>query len=273
MGTNLQNEILANQYVGGVTPPRTFAAGVSLESVLDAILIGYISPTIAGIQMRLTGTPISAGPLDIGAQFSANQVYFTATQDSPNGNYPINCSFTSSGATIADVKVAIGTAASSQVVSLGGTKLYSRTTAGSINFVVNGARPDTGAQTLSISTSVAFAFRNYLVASATVITSDGTAQTVLDAGTVTSTLTTSKVWTPTCTSDNNDTTKYTYIIYPASYSDLSAVSQDGAQAVLGAFTKLGTFNINNSNGVPNSYLVYKSNAKGAFSSGVTLAIS
>jgi hypothetical protein len=106
-----------------------------------------------------------------------------------------------------------------------------------------------------------------------VITSDGTAQTVLDAGTVTSTLTTSKVWTPTCTSDNNDTTKYTYIIYPASYSDLSAVSQDGAQAVLGAFTKLGTFNINNSNGVPNSYLVYKSNAKGAFSSGVTLAIS
>jgi len=274
VGSNLQNTILSNQVVGGVTTPTTFAAGTPIESVLSAMLVGYIPPTISGLQMRLNGSPISTDTLDVGTQFDANQIFFTATTDNPGGNYPTNCSFTSSGATIFNVQIAIGTAAASNTVAMGSTYTYSRTSAGSITFTVKGARPDTGAQTLSTSISIPFAFRNYLAASATDIIGDATAQSVIDTGVADSLLDTNRVWTATCNSTNNDPTKYTYIIYPSSYGALTEITQNGSQPSIGAFDKLpGTYTINNTYSAPTSYLIYKSRAKGAFSSGVTLAMT
>ena len=273
VGANLQNTILSNQVVGGVTTPTTFAAGTAIENVLSAILVGYISPTIASLQIRLNGTPISTTTLDVGAQFDANQVYFTATTDNPGGNYPINCSFTSSGATNGTITTAIGTAGATNTVSIG-SQIYSRVLAGSITFTVRGARPDTGAQTLTTSITVPFAFWNYLAASATSIIDNSTAQSVINSEVVTSILDTDKVWTATCDSNNNDPTKFTYIIYPSSYGNLTEVTQNGSLPAIGSFTKLaGTYTINNGNGIGNTYIIYKSNAKGAFSSGVTLAMT
>ena len=82
-GANLQTTILSNQVVGGVTTPTTFTAGTPIENVLSAMLVGYISPTISGLQMRLNGSPIGTETLDVGAQFDANQIFFTATADNP----------------------------------------------------------------------------------------------------------------------------------------------------------------------------------------------
>jgi len=274
VGSNLQNTILSNQVVGGVTTPTTFAAGTPIESVLSAMLVGYIPPTISGLQMRLNGSPISTDTLDVGTQFDANQIFFTATTDNPGGNYPTNCSFTSSGATIFNVQIAIGTAAASNTVPMGSTYTYSRTSAGSITFTVKGARPDTGAQTLSTSISIAFAFRNYLAASATVITNDATAQTVINTGVVDSVLDTNKAWTATCNANNNDPTKYTYIIYPSTYGVLTVITQNGSQPVSSSFDKLpGTYAITNAYGSSTTYNIYKSKQDGAFSDSTTLAIS
>ena len=74
-------------------------------------------------------------------------------------------------------------------------------------------------------------------------------------------------------STNNDPTKYTYIIYPASYGDLSSIIQNGATPVLGAFTKVGDYTITNDYSISELVRVYRSNALGAFSNATTLAIT
>jgi len=73
---------------------------------------------------------------------------------------------------------------------------------------------------------------------------------------------------------SNDTTNYfTYIIYPASYGDITTVTQNGSLPVFTAFTKLGDYNITNAYGAALSVRVWKSNSDKAFASGTTLAIS
>jgi len=127
--------------------------------------------------------------------------------------------------------------------------------------------------TQSTSTSFSFLYRNYLAASSTVIFDNATAQSVIDTGTVTSQLDTNRSWTPTCTSANTNVSNFTYIIYPATYGDLTSVVQDNAFEVLPAFTKIGDFNITNSFSATTSFRVYQSNQPGAFQPGATLTIS
>jgi len=122
------------------------------------------------------------------------------------------------------------------------------------------------------STTVNFYYRNYLAASSTVVNSNATAQTVVNAA-FSSSLSTTRVWTPICTSATDILGNYTYIIYPSSYGNLSNIIQNGALSVLTAFTNLGTYSIVNSYGVSVNVLVYKSNSDKAFASGTTLAIS
>jgi hypothetical protein len=90
---------------------------------------------------------------------------------------------------------------------------------------------------------------------------------------VTSTLDTDRAWTATCTAANNILGNFTYVIYPASYGNLSNIVQNGALSVLTAFTNLGDFTVTNAFGASILVRIYKSNSDKAFASGTTLAIS
>ena len=138
---------------------------------------------------------------------------------------------------------------------------------------MNAKRPDTFAPITGTSTNMSFQFRNYLAASTIEIASNSDAQSVIDNGVVTSQLDTDRAWTAVCGAANNDNTKYTYIIYPASYGNLTFITQNGSLPVLDAFLDLGSFTIQNTNGAPVSVKIYKSTQEGPYASGVVLTIS
>jgi hypothetical protein len=225
--------------------------------------------------MRNGGSNISTAARDVGNSFTTNTASFSATADNPNGVFPISSSWTASNADIGTQTFYFGdnVLSTSNIRSVGNDYTINRaTTAGSVTFTVNGRRADSGAAITGASTSIAFQWRNYLAASSTVVSDNSTAQTVL-AATVTSQLDSDRVWTATCGAANDTLGNFTYIIYPASYGDLTSVIQNGATPVLGAFTKIGDFTVTNAYSSSISVRVYKSNADKAFSSGTTLAIS
>jgi hypothetical protein len=275
--STINTTITSNQTVGGISSGTTISPGSTLEQILKQILIAYIPPTLSGLVMKLGASNISTSDRDVNNSFQINTASFTAGLDSPNGVGPISCSWTASGADIGLTTYYFGNSALSSgtnTLSVGGTYTINRaTSAGTVTFIVDGRRSDNGAAISGTSTSVSFRFRNYLAASSTVISSDGTAQSVVSGGTVTSLLDTNKSWTATCSSANDTSGNYTYIIYPASYGDLSTVIQNGALPVLTAFTKLGDYNITNAYGASISVRVYKSNSDQAFANGTTLDIS
>jgi hypothetical protein len=158
-------------------------------------------------------------------------------------------------------------------LGIGSTYTINRaTTNGTVTFTVNGRRSDTGAAISGTTTSIAFQWRNYVAASSTVPTDNATAQTVVNAS-VTSALDTDRAWTATCTAANDTVGNFTYVIYPASYGNLSNIIQNGALSVLSAFTNLGDFTVTNAYAASISVRIYKSNSDKAFASGTTLAIS
>ena len=264
----------ANQNVGGISSGDSFTQGSSIEALLRSMLIAYIEPVISSLIIRLDGTTRSTAARDVGESFTCNTSSFSATLDSPDGNYPVSASITASGADIGTQQIFLSnTLAASNALGLGSTLTINRaSSAGSVSFTVN-TKSQTTADTQSTSTSFSFLYRNYLAASSTIISDNSTAQTVINSGTVTNTLDTNISWTATCDSNNADITKYTYIIYPASYGDLSNVIQNGALPVLTAFTKTGDFTISNAFASSTSFRVYQSNQPGAFASGTTLTIS
>ena len=272
--TVLQTGITANAAVGGATLPRTFNAGTSLETIIRTMLVTYIPPTLTSLVVRSGSIAISTATREVGASFTVNTASFSATADNPNGVYPLSASFTSSGATVGTVQYYFGdnVLGSTNNLSVGSSNTYTRTTSGSITFTVNGKRADTLAAITPATTTIAFQWRNYLGASSTIVTNDATAQTVVDVA-ASSSLSATKAWTATCTVANDTLGNYTYIIYPAHFGDLTGIIQNGATPVLGAFTKLGDYNVINANSITLSHRVYKSNSDKAFASGTTLAIS
>jgi len=272
--TVLQTGITSNATVGGAVQPTTFNAGTSLETIIRTMLVTYLPPTLSSLVVRNNGTAISTATREVGASFTVNTASFSATADNPNEIYPLSASFTASGATIGIVQYYFGdnVLGSTNTLSVGSSNTYTRSTSGSIVFTVNGRRADTLAAITGLTATMAFQWRNYLEASSTIITNDITAQTVVDTAT-TSSLSATKAWTATCTAANDTLGNYTYIIYPAHFGDLTGIIQNGATPVLGAFTKLGDYNVINANSITLSHRVYKSNSDKAFASGTTLAIS
>jgi hypothetical protein len=226
--------------------------------------------------MRLGGTTVSMASRDVNNSFQVNTASFSVGLDS-NSVGSISSSWSSTGADVGALSQYFGDSgltAGSNIRSVGGTYTINKaSSAGTVTFTVNGKRSDIGTFITGTSTSVSFLFRNYMAASSTNIVSNATAQTVVDSDTVTSVLDNDRVWTATCTAANDTLGKFTYIIYPASYGDLSTIIQNGALPVLTAFTKLGDYTITNAYGASISVRVYKSNSDKAFSSGTTLAIS
>jgi hypothetical protein len=273
--TVLQSIILTNQTVGGLISGTTLAIGTSLESILRTMLVTYIPPTLTSLVMRLGGSSISTAARDVGNSFTTNTASFSATADNPTSIFPLSSSFTASGADIGTQTFYFGNnvLSTTNTLGVGSTYTINRATVnGTVTFTVNGKRSDTGATITATTTSIQFQWRNYLAASSTIPVDNTTAQTVVNAS-VTSALDTDRGWTATCTAANDTVGNFTYVIYPASYGDLSNIIQNGALSVLSAFTKLGDFTITNAYAASISVRIYKSNSDKAFASGTTLAIS
>ena len=270
----LVQTLTSNQNVGGISSGNVFQSGSSIEALLRSLLIAYIEPTISSLVIRLDGSNISTATRDVGQSFTCNTSSFSATVDSPNGNFPVTASITASGADIGLQQIFLSNALTgTNVFPLGSTLTINRaSSAGSVSFTVN-TKSQTTVDTQSTSTSFSFLYRNYLAASSTIIFDDATAQSVIDTGIVTSQLDTNRSWTATCTSANTNVSNFTYIIYPATYGDLTSVVQDSSFQVLSAFTKIGDFNITNSFSAVASFRVYKSTIPGAYQPGATLTIS
>jgi hypothetical protein len=270
-----QNTILTNQTVGGLTSGTTLAIGTGLESILRTMLVTYIPPTLTSLVMRLGGSSISTAARDVGNSFTTNTASFSATADNPTSIFPLSSSFTASGADIGTQTFYFGNnvLSTTNTLGVGSTYTINRATVnGTVTFTVNGRRSDTGATITATTTSIQFQWRNYLAASSTIPVDNATAQTVVNAS-VTSALDTDRAWTATCTAANDTVGNFTYVIYPASYGDLSNIIQNGALSVLSAFTNLGDFTITNAYAASISVRIYKSNSDKAFASGTTLAIS
>lgn len=273
-GTTLVQDLTSNQIVGGVESGELFSAGSTLESVLRAILISYIEPTVSSLTIKSGGSSISTATRDVNNSFTYNSASFLATVDSPDGNYPVSASITGSGAASGLFEAYLSdTLSGTNAFGLGSTLTVNRTSAGTVTFIIN-TKSQTTADTQSTNTGFAFYWRNYLAASSTPITDDSSAQSVINSDVVTSTLTTSKSWTATCDANNDDSDNWTYIIYPTAYGDLSNIIKDGALSITTAFTKVGdNFTISNLYSSSTVFTVYRSNAKGAFLLGTTLTIS
>jgi len=275
IGSNISNTINTNIVVGGVSTNTNFPAGTSIESIITQMLVTYIPPSLSGLGLKIGGSTVSIAARDVGASFTINTASFTAGLDSPAGLYAVSSSFTASGADGGTINYYFGdnVLVGTNNLGIGGTYTITRNTAGSVTFTVNARRPDTFAAISNTNTSATFQFRNYLAASTIEIANNSDAQSVIDNGVVTSQLDSDRAWTAVCGAANNDNTKHTYIIYPASYGNLTFITQNGAQPVLDAFLDLGSFTIQNANGASVLVKIYKSTQEGAYANGVVLTIS
>jgi hypothetical protein len=284
--TILSSNLLANQTVGGVSSGTTFNSGSSLEAILRNILITYIPPTLSSLAVRLGVSTISTAARDVGNSFTINSASFSATADNPTGIFPLSASFTGSSADIGTFSYYFGNnvLSTSNVLSLGSTYTINRaTTAGAVTFTANGRRSDTNALISGASTSIAFQWRNYLRASSINIIDDASAQIVVNSVGGNDVLDSDRAWNTTGTTETNTNGNYTYIIYPASYGNLTQVILNGATPSINAFGKndggvsdglpIGDFTITNMYGATVTVRVYKSNSTGIFSSTDTLAIT
>jgi hypothetical protein len=267
----LAYEITANLTVGGIDSGTTFPVGTPHDDIFRQLLTRYQAASLSNLVLYLGGSSIPTAARDVGNGFSFNRFGFSAAADS-QGNLPVSASFVISGTDSDDVtfnyfSTPINT---SNLTILTPTIQPNRSIVGNMTFTVNAKKADGSTSITPLTLTISYRLRNYLAASATDITTNANAQSVINSDVVTSSLLTSKAWTATCSSANDDVTKWTYIIYPASYGDLSGIVQTGPQNVFDAFVKLsGTFSIT-INGITNSYIIYKSTQYGAYSPGVQL---
>jgi len=269
----LSTALTANLTVGGVTSGETFTQGSTIEALLRDMLITYQEPTLSNFLIKEGGSTISTSTRDVGASFTCNTASFSAQVDSPNGDLPESASISVTGASIGSFsETGPNDIQASNTFAFSTARNISKASAGSVTFTLNTDSRTTG-DTQTATKTFNFRFRNYLAASSTVISDGATLQTVLNNGVVQSPFDTNKSWTATCGAANDTSGNFTYIIYPASYGDLSGIIQDGATPVLGAFTKLSDQTANNNESVSLTWRIYKSNADQAFANGTTLAIS
>jgi hypothetical protein len=264
--------------VGGIESGTTFPVGTRIDYIITQLLSKYQLPKITTANLGYISTPIS-NTYEVGDTITFNRLLITSSLENPGTVYPQNIILTTSGLTT-DIVTSIGNISSAQSnINLGIVYTRTRNTVGDVTVSI------TGENTSNISITpytivYSFNYVNTLAASDIIIIDDTTAENVFLNNSVDRSVVGNTSWDAICTADNNNPINYTYIIYPNTYSDISYISQDEAQPVLGAFTKVlnsltanYTFSITNANGIVGNYKIYKSNVPGAFANGVKLTIS
>jgi len=96
--TNLLQSLTTNQSVGGIGSGEVFSAGSSMEEILRQLLISFIQSSLGTPLFKNDGSTVSTDDREVNSSFTVDQVTFTATANSPNGNFPHNLTVTASGA-------------------------------------------------------------------------------------------------------------------------------------------------------------------------------
>ena len=244
----------------GITKGDVFE-NLSPQQMWEAAFAPYVAPVLGGIVV----TPGST--VEVGATITPTSYNLSWTKDS-EGNVPYNADIYEPLGVSEEVYLGDGT---SITMTLSGASPITRTTAGSEQWTFTATDKD-GKSIPSVYDRVYWYWRRFFGASSLEVTDDASAQTLIES-LQQSWLDANKAGTVTCTSDNASASKFTYIAYEASMGDLSTVIQNGADSILGAFTKVGSFSYTNSENVTTDYIVYKTNSEGAFADGDTLAIS
>lgn len=257
--SELMAELVATVAVGGVDISDSFPVGTSLEDVLRAILSPYVPPAFTAFYVGCNPDVLVT---EVGSTLDVIAAGWTATDDS-NGNQPINLHIAGDGFDFDVTDSPTGATGGSTTI---------RTTAGSNVWTLSGDA-DHGSPPEAIADktfSIAWRWRYWFGAT--------TDDSIVDASTLAlslnqSQLLTSKIATFTADANNDTAGKYTWIVYPASFGDLSNIIQNGALPVLTAFQFIDQQNVTNAYGQTIQYNFYRSNADKAFASGVVLTIS
>lgn len=269
----LTQTITASVDIGGIPSGSVLTKGTTLESILNQILVAYTKPVLNSFNVSFAGNIIENN-YDVGDVLEFNTIVINSSPDNSN-IYPYSASYSIGGSSFDDgIRNLTNLSNANQTFNLITSETIEKITSGSVSITVNANRTDNNQPLPAITKVYNFRFRNYLIATSTIINSDLSANSVVNdnQNLVDSTLDTDQVWFATCDSKNNDPTKYTYIIYPYTYSDLTSIAQ-GETEVIGAFEKLsGLYQISNSYNRNTRYKIYKSNVPGAFASGVILKI-
>ena len=274
LSAELSSSINVSTNIGSYISGAVIPAGTTLETILKNILTEYTSPTISGLIIKNSSTPVSSTIREVGESFTFNTIAFTATTDS-SASYALSASFTASGTANDDFTYYLGNdvLSSTNNLSVGGTVTAERYEPGYVTFTLNAVRKNDLKNIPSSYVTFEYRYKNYMAASSTNIISNLTAQDVIDNDVVESVLSVDKNFNVVCNGLNDTLENYTYIMYPTSSGQITTIIQNGGLPVLDAFTDIGDYTITNGNSVQLGVKIYKSNSDKAFANGTTLAIS
>jgi hypothetical protein len=226
----LQNSILTNQTVGGITSGTTITLGTSVEAVLRQMLITYIAPTLTTPSLRNGGTTVLSSNTvrEIGNSLIFNTASFTATADNPNGRFAYSSSFTASGADIGDFDYFFGNniLSTSNTLTVGGSKTINGTSIASgysrvVSFSIRGINPETGAIIAPSARTLTYIYPIYYGMTATDYSTTGNINSSVGSG-----ITKLLQERGTKTLPIVGTNQYVYFAYPAIYGNLTSI-KDG----------------------------------------------
>ena len=261
-----------------MTSPIT--AGTSLEAVLRDMLEKYNITTItlsavkAAYQNTDGSYPATANKssfeiLEVGRGVKSDGFSFSIADTSQTADTSVL--FKIDGATVTSGVSETGSPATYTANTLDPGAVTSKTYR--VEATDNGSGTN---NTISSSKSVTWRYLARLGTAATnSIAGNTAAQNLYDTGLteMDSDLNSGSTWQAFTDSNSNSQSNYTYIIFPAAWGALQGVIQDNSLPVLGAFTDLGDFTINNQYGVSISYSFYVSNQTAAFADGTELDIT
>lgn len=260
-GGAIEHDIIATVAGGGFEVGDVVPQGTTLTDYATMHIAPYVAPELNS----LTISGDAASPFEVGQTFTVQGSQIYADNDS-DGNPPANIKIVGNGF-LPDTVRSVGYNAPDDPATVAVTIT---SPGGTATWIVTGEDKNGVAISQRSVTKPWYPLFKF-GASPIEVVDNATAQQVYDAlqqswaqGTNNKTVTT--------TADNEDVNNYTYILYYYPYGDLDGIIQDGATPVLGAFTRIEG-NITTQYGALMSVLIYKSNAKGAFLNGTSLAIS
>jgi hypothetical protein len=276
----LTSELIPNTYTG-IPLNVPIPLGTPIETIVRNLLRTYVAPSFQSFSVALVDNSNNAIPTycEVGTRVTVGNAPFVIVNDS-DGNPATSVKVSGTGFLSATVRT------SSPAIPDAGTLTYTPTTISNQDWTISGK--DKNDNTVSLLFRRYNRHRMYFGSSATELSSGSLASDVQNVvnllldGILISSRTSNQTGTAntatlTCTDENNDVLKYTYIAYISSLGDITSIIKDGALPVLGAFTRLGVWSIMSRTGtnlvsIPLSVVVYKSNSKGAFQLNTTLNI-
>lgn len=282
--------------VGAVSSGETFSAGSSIEALLRELLIDFINPTMNSLTIKDSSNASMVSRIEVGDSDIVTKGSFTTSSNSSTNGFDGGLSLGLSGNANS-----LGTVTSSSLNLDFPDLTLRRTSRGSVTFTLTGTFTGGSGGTSNKTDSVSF-LSPYFFGASTISAIAGNINTNIDSiladisgsGTATgdvsftsptntfgnqtyvnTTGTNLPSMTLTLPDGSADSSKFTYIIYPSDFGNLSNILQNGTDPVLGAFTQLSTdgSGCNHTRfSVATEYIVYRSNLPGAFSIGDTLVI-